>query len=86
MVDLIDAKRDKTDEIYDQPNKVTYQQLFDLYPSLKETKIVKDSILLRKARRNSIRPLINVAMKNATAKIEEDNRSKNELISKNLLV
>jgi ABC-2 type transport system permease protein len=82
MVDLIDAKRDKTDEIYDQPNKVTYQQLFDLYPSLRETKIVKDSILLRKARRNSIRPLINVAMKSATAKIEEDNHSKNELISK----
>ena len=82
MIDLIDAKRDKTNEIYGQSNELTYQQLFDLYPNLKQTKVVKDSIFLKKARRNSISALINMAMKDAAAKVEEDNRSKNKLISK----
>jgi ABC-2 type transport system permease protein len=82
MIDIIDAKRDKTDEIYNQASALTNKQLFKLYPNLEQTKIAKDTTLIKKARRNSIRALINSAMKNATAKIEEDNRSKNELISK----
>lgn len=82
MVDFIDAKREKTDKIYDQSTELIYQQLFDLYPNLKQTKIAKDSLLFQKAKRYSMRALINLAMKNATAIVEEDNRSKNELISK----
>lgn len=82
MVDFIDAKRDRTDEIYNLSNEIIYQQLLDVYPNLKQTKIGKDASLFRKVKRYSIRALINLAMKNATAKIEEDNRSKNELISK----
>jgi ABC-2 type transport system permease protein len=82
MVDFIDAKRDKTDEIYNLSNEIIYQQLFDLYPNLNQTKIAKNPLLLRKAKRYSVRALINLAMKNAAAKLEKDNRSKNELISK----
>ena len=82
MVDIIDAKRDKTDEIYDQTNELTDKQLFNLYPNLKQTKLAKDTIPIKNARRRSLIALINIAMKNATTKVEEDNRSKNELISK----
>jgi ABC-2 type transport system permease protein len=82
MVDIIDTKRDKTDEIYDQTNELTDKQLFNLYPSLKQTEIAKDSVGIKNARRRSIRALINSAMKNAIAKIDQDNQSRNELISK----
>jgi len=82
MVDIIDVKRDKTDEIYNQTNELTDEQLFKLYPNLKQTEIAKDTLRIITARRSSIRALINIAMKDATAKVEEDNRSKNELISK----
>lgn len=82
MIDIIDTKRDKTDEIYEQSSELTNQQLFSLYPNLKQTKAANDTLLLKRVRRNSIRALINDAMKNATANIEEDNRSKNQLIAK----
>lgn len=82
MIDIIDAKRDKTDEIYDQANALTDKQLFNLYPKLKQTKIAEDTIRIKRARRNSVEALINIAMKNATSKVEKDNLSKNKLISK----
>ncbi|MGK0329215.1 MAG: ABC-2 type transport system permease protein [Paraglaciecola sp.] len=82
MIDIIDVKRDKTAEIYAQSNQLTDEQLFKLYPNLKQTEIAKDSIRIIKARRSSIRALINMAMKDATATLEKDNRSKNELVSK----
>jgi len=82
MIDIIDVKRDKTDEIYGQTNELTDKQLFNLYPNLKQTEVAKDTIRIKKARRSSIRALINIAMKNATTNVEEDNRSKNKLISK----
>ncbi|GEQ86033.1 hypothetical protein ULMS_15410 [Patiriisocius marinistellae] len=81
MVDIIDAKRDKTDEIYDQPNALTNEQLYKLYPNLKQTEVAKDTSRIKNVRRNSITALINNAMKQATAKVEEDNRYRNELIT-----
>ena len=82
MIDLIDAKRDETDKIYAQSSELTDQQLFNLYPSLKEAKVRTDATRLKRARRSSIVALINIVMKDATASIEEDNQSKNSLISK----
>ncbi|MDY7394282.1 hypothetical protein UMM65_03450 [Aureibaculum sp. 2210JD6-5] len=82
MIDIIDVKRDKTEEIYNLPDELIDVQLFKMYPSLKQTEISKDTISIKRARRNSIEALINVAMKDATASIEEDNQSKNEFISK----
>ncbi len=82
MVDIIDAKRDKTDEIYEQASDLSDKQLFNLYPNLKQTKVASDTILIKGARRRSLIALINIAMKNATTKVEKDNRSKNELIAK----
>lgn len=81
MIDIIDAKRDKTDEIYDQASEITDSQLFNLYPNLKQTDIATDTTRIKNARRRSITALINIAIKDATATVEEDNESKNELIS-----
>ena len=81
MIDIIDVKRDTTDEIYSQDTEITDEQLFKLYPVLKQTEIANDTIRIAKARRNSMRALINLAMKDATATLEEENQSKNKLIS-----
>jgi len=81
MIDFIDVKRDKSDKIYDQSNLLTDKQLFNLYPSLMNTEIAKDSIRIKGARRSSIRALINEAMKDAIAKIESDHQTKNEIIA-----
>jgi ABC-2 type transport system permease protein len=82
MIAIIDAKRDKTDNIYAQSDKAIDEQLFELFPSLKQTDMAKDSIRIKRARRNSMEALINIAMKDATSSLEKDNQSKNELISK----
>ena len=82
MIDIIDAKRDKTDEIYALSDELTDAALFKLFPDLKQTDIAKDTIRIKKARGYSVRALINGAMKKATKTIEEDNQFKNEFISK----
>ncbi|EDP70177.1 hypothetical protein FBALC1_11607 [Flavobacteriales bacterium ALC-1] len=82
MIDIIDAKREKTDDIYALSDELIDKQLFELFPSLKQTEIAKDSVRIKRARRSSMEALINIAMKDATASIEKDNQSKNELISK----
>lgn len=82
MVDIIDVKRDKTEDIYAQSNELIDKQLFNLYPDLKQTKIAKDTIKIKRARRNSIEALTNLAMKDAVATIENDNQIKNNIISK----
>ena len=80
MIDIIDVKRDKTSDIYNQSTQLKDKQLFNLYPSLKSTEIAKDSILIKGARRSSIIALVNEAMKEAIAKIESDHQTKNEII------
>jgi len=82
MIDIIDAKRDKTDAIYEQSYEITDAQLYELYPNLKQSKIARDTLRINGARRNSMRALINITLKDATSSIENDNQSKNELISK----
>ena len=82
MIDIIDAKRDKTDEIYALSDELTDAALFKLFPDLKQTDIANDTVRIKKARGYSVRALINGAMKKATKTIEEDNQFKNEFISK----
>jgi len=81
MTDLIDAKRDKTDEIYEMSDEETDKQLFELYPGLKKTEIALDPLYIEEARSDSRVALVNRAMKTTISKIEEENRTKNELIS-----
>ena len=82
MIDIIDTKRDKTDEIYALSDELTDAALFKLFPDLKQTVIALDTVRIKKARGYSVRALINGAMKKATKTIEEDNQFKNEFISK----
>ncbi|EDM43977.1 hypothetical protein SCB49_10317 [unidentified eubacterium SCB49] len=81
MIDYIDVKRDKTEEIYGQDSDITDAQLFSLYPTLQESVIAKDSVRINNARRRSIRAILNVEMKTATDNLEKDNQAKNELIA-----
>jgi ABC-2 type transport system permease protein len=80
MVDLIDVKRDKTDEIYEQSNSDTDKQIIELYPALKQTKIAHDTIGIVKTRRASKIALVNTAMKMAIFEFESENKSRNKLV------
>ncbi len=82
MIDIIDTKRDKTAEIYNQTDALSNQQLFELYPSLKKLDTEKNSVQSKRDHRNTLRALVNKAMKNATKTIEQDNVQKNNLITK----
>jgi len=82
MVDLIDVSRDTKSEINAQSIQKIDAQLFELYPNLKNTKVAKENITTSGIRGLSTDALINVEMKNATKTIEEENESKNKLISK----
>lgn len=82
MIDIIDSKRDKTSEIYNQTEALSNQQLFELYPSLKKLEMEKNSVQSKRDHRNTLRALVNKAMKNATKTIEQDNVQKNNLITK----
>ncbi|WP_225035508.1 hypothetical protein [Winogradskyella sp. SM1960] len=82
MVDLIDVSRDTKSEINAQSIDKIDEQLFQLYPNLKDTKVAQENITVSRLRRLSTSALINVEMKKATKSIEEENKSKNKLISK----
>ena len=84
MIDLIDTKRDKTDAIYELSDTDMDNQIFSLYPKLKQTKIMQDTIpmSIKRAKNYTRFGLINVAMKTAVSQLETDNTIKNELISK----
>ncbi|TXD83620.1 hypothetical protein ESY87_08265 [Subsaximicrobium wynnwilliamsii] len=80
MVDLIDVKREKTSEIYEQSKELIDAQLFELYPDLKETKTFRDTTIVKNDRGYSTDALVNIEMKNATKGIEADNYAKNKLV------
>jgi len=80
MVDLIDVKREKTSEIYEQSKELIDAQLFKLYPDLKETKTFRDTTIVKNDRGYSTDALVNIEMKNATKGIEADNYAKNKLV------
>jgi len=80
MVDLIDVKREKTSEIYEQSKELIDAQLLELYPDLKETKTFRDTTIVKNDRGYSTDALVNIEMKNATKGIEADNYAKNKLV------
>jgi ABC-2 type transport system permease protein len=80
MVDLIDVKREKTSEIYEQSKELIDAQLLELYPDLKETKTFGDTTIVKNDRGYSTDALVNIEMKNATKSIEADNYAKNKLV------
>jgi ABC-2 type transport system permease protein len=81
MVDIIDTKRDRKEEIYTQDDDLTKKQLLRLYPNLELTKLAKDTSVITQLTYDSRIALINNAMKEAIYSLENDNTSKNELVS-----
>jgi len=81
MTDLIDAKRDDTQKLYDQPDDIIIQQLYALYPEIQNSPVAKDSSKITTAMNRSARALANELLKSAAIEIEASNRKKNDLIS-----
>lgn len=80
MTDLIDAKRDDLDKLFDQPADSLRAKLFAQYPSIANSYVAKDSLKINSATNRSSSALANNVMKLAIEDIEANNRSKNELI------
>ncbi|MEL6864070.1 MAG: hypothetical protein AAFP19_06615 [Bacteroidota bacterium] len=81
MTDLIDAKRDKRQQLYDLPDSVFQAKLDTLFPEIVNSPIAKDSVQRDEAYSSSSSALVNALMKSSIAPIEADNDSKNKLIS-----
>ena len=80
MMDLIDGKREKREELYDLPESVLRTQLYELFPEIPGSPVAQDSTRIDGAFSDSYSALVNELMKSSIAPIEADNESKNELV------
>lgn len=81
MIDIIDVKRDVTNELYALDPSIVDHNLFQLYPSLRNMEINNDPALLASARSNSMEAMTNYVMKEASMVLKEDNELRNLLIT-----
>ncbi len=80
MTDFIDATRDETQALYDQPDSVIQAQLYSLFPEIVNSPVANDSTKAYLAMNRSDAALVNELMKKSIALIEADNQEKNKLI------
>lgn len=80
MTDLIDAKRDKTQELYDLPDSIFRARANLMFPEIVDSPVAKDSTKIDEAYRDTYSALVNELMKSSIAPIEADNADKNELV------
>lgn len=80
MTDYLDASRDETYKIYDLSADTIKQNLITAYPDLAKTIQGKDTIADKSIMGNSTSGLINPLLKEATAKVENNNEDKNRFI------
>ncbi len=80
MTDLIDAKRDKSQEIYDLPDSVFRAKVDALFPEIPTSPVAQDSTRIATAYSDCYSALINELMKSSIVPIEADNELKNELV------
>ena len=80
MTDLIDAQRDKRNELYEQPDSVMQAQLNALFPEIIDSPVAQDDARRGQARSYSSSALANELLKESIAIIESSNEAKNELI------
>jgi len=80
MIDIIDVKRDATNEMYDLDPSIIDHNLFTLYPVLRDLEINDNPTLLAGARRNSMEALTNYIMKEASMFLREENDLRNLLV------
>lgn len=80
MTDYLDASREETYKIYDLSADTIKQNLITAYPELAQTVQGKDTVADKSIMGNSTSGLINPLMKEAAAKVENNNESKNSFI------
>ncbi len=80
MTDLIDVQRDGREELFAQPDSVIDNQIFALFPEIKQSKLANDTTKRLMLRNYSASALANKMVKEATTPITQENQSKNALI------
>ncbi len=82
MTDLIDADRDKKQELYDLPDSIFQKKVNAFYPQIVESKVYKDSTKRTMAMNRSASALVNQLKKESIKLIEADNKEKNAIIKR----
>ncbi|MEM1323144.1 MAG: hypothetical protein AAGG75_22960 [Bacteroidota bacterium] len=85
MTDLIDAKRDQTQALYDLPDSIFADKLHTLFPEILESPLAKDSTKSKPAYSRSASALVNELTKKSIVIIEKDNKAKNSLVRNSYL-
>ncbi|MEM7104724.1 MAG: hypothetical protein AAF502_16425 [Bacteroidota bacterium] len=85
MMDFIDAKRDKRQDLFDQPDSLFQAQLDVLFPEIVDSPVASDEKKRNQAMNRSAAGLVNEMMKESIAPIEADNNSKNKMIKASYL-
>ena len=80
MTDLIDAKREKRQQLYDLPDSVFQAKLHAMFPEVVDSPVAKDSSKRSAAYNKSSSALVNELMKKSIDPIEAYNREKNKLV------
>ena len=80
MVDVIDVKRDKTQDLYDEPDSLIQSKLNVLFPEIKDTAIATDTLRNTRAMNRSISALVNEMMKESLASIQKESDEKNSIV------
>lgn len=80
MTDYIDGKRDKKQDLYDEPDSLLQAKLFKMFPEIKNSKIARDTLRNVRAMNSSISALTNQLMKESVQPIKEESIEKNEMI------
>lgn len=80
MTELIDADRDKKQELYDQPDSIFQKKLNIIYPFIEKSPVYLDSTKRASAMNRSASALINQLKKQSIKVIEIDSKEKNNMI------
>ena len=82
MTDFLDANRKDTYNVFKLSKEELNEQLIEIYPELLLSKHAKDSVINRTIVRNTMSAIVNQINLNAIEKINQQNFSKNNLITK----
>ena len=82
MTDFLDANRKDTYDVFKLSKEELNKQLIEIYPELLLSKHAKDSVINRTIVRNTMSAIVNQINVNAIEKINQQNFSKNNLITK----
>lgn len=85
MTDLIDARRDKLQQLYGLPDSVFQAKLEAMFPEIMSSPVAKDSLKRKSAYSRSSSALVNELVKNSLVPIVSDNNAKNELVRSSYL-